>query len=787
MDPKAAAAPSPFNDWRIVALSPLPTWALILLAVGALVAVFFAWQGLAPEGRSRRRWILVSLRTVGAALAFLLVLEPGIELLATTRVRGRVAVVLDQSRSMALPANAGGPTRADVAAALLGNAAERAELESRFQVEYYGFGEGVWPVDGATLGHAHADGGTDEAGTGAPSLRDAEHSYILPALEEAARSGGSRPLAGIVLLTDGADNGVLAEGLEQGGESGKRDEIASRLAALHAPVFALDVTGGELKDLSVSAVKVDDFAFVRNTVEIDVEISQHGYGGLRVPVTLERQGQVVVSSTATLSDTAPSRVKLSFIPDTTGEFAFTVRIPVQEGEAVTANNSRSFVLKVIRDRVRVLHVAGKPSYDERFLRSLLKRDPNVDLISFFILRTPTNLTNTADVNELSLIPFPTDEIFAQQLKTFDLVVFHNFNFRPYHMEQYLAGIAAYVRDGGAFLMLGGENSYGEGQYHGTPIEEILPVDFDGTPAPPGDEPFQPRLTVEGRRHPITALMPEESQNVAVWGAMPQVNGLNHTTLKPDAQALLEHPVLTDGAGRPMPVVAVTEVGRGRSMAITSDQTWMWSFFTARAGQPPRFYDDFFHNAIRWLVRDPELRQVRLQAEKERFSPTEPVAFIVKARTRDYGPAAGARARVDVENTQTNTIVKSEEAEVSTDGTARIDMGALPAAPYRAVATVRREGVQLGTAESAVVVEEGGPELAHPAPRPDILKFIAETTKGQALEADGARLSRLKIRDPERIEIGQRKSSPVWDRWPALAALCFIFGTEWFLRRRWGFF
>jgi uncharacterized membrane protein len=783
MNPTAPEA-SPFNDWRLVALSPLPTWALALLAFGAAAAVYFAWRGLEPEGRSHRRFTLISLRGLAAVLAFLLVLEPGIELLATTKLRGRVAVLVDQSKSMSLPARAGGPTRADVAATLIGNSGDRASLESRFQVEYYGFGEGLWPLDTAAL--TRKPKGDEAAPAGLPSVRDAEHSYLLPALEEAARSGGSRPLAGVVLITDGADNGVLAEGLDATNDKAKAEDLRERLKAIGAPVFALDVTGGVLKDISIAAVKVDDFAFVRNTVDVEVDIAAHGFGAKAVKVSLERQGQLVSSAPAQLKEDGTTRVKLPFVPDTTGEFAYTVRVPVEEGEAVTANNSRSFVLKVIRDRVRVLHVAGRPSYDERFLRSLLKRDPNVDLISFFILRTPTNLQN-APQEELSLIPFPTDEIFSQQIKSFDLVVFHNFNFRPYRMEQYLAGIAAYVVDGGAIMMIGGDNSFGEGQYHDTPIEEVLPVTFDGKPVPAGEEPFQPRVTAEGRRHPITDLVPDESQNLAAWQGLPQVNGLNHTTVKQDAQVLLEHPTLTDSNGRPLPVVAVTEVGRGRSMAITTDQSWMWSFVSARNGRPQRYYDDFFHNAIRWLVRDPELTQVRLQAEKERFSPSESAAFIVKARSRDYGPAAGARVHLDIENSETGQIVKSAEADVSTDGTARLETGALPSAPYRALATVRKDGAEVGQAEAAIVVEESGPELSRPAPRPDILRFIADATRGQTMSATDATLSSLKLKDPERVEIGQRKSRPLWDQWPILLLMCLVLGSEWFLRRRWGFF
>lgn len=780
-----------FNDWRLVALTPLPGWALVLAGLAALAAVALAWRGLAAEGRSARRKVLVALRLGAAALAVLLLLEPGVELLATTRIRGRVAVLVDRSRSMSLPAKANGPTRADEAAAVVGDAAGRAALESRFQVEYDGFAEGLNPADPASLA-GQAPTATVEVGAGAPRNPEApdpslEHTYLLPALEEAARAGGGRPLAGIVVVTDGADNGTLEEALAQGDDGQHLKEVKERLKALGAPVFTLDATGGQLKDLAIAAVKVDDFAFVRNTVEVEVELAQRGYGELRVPVVLEREGQVVTSQEVAVAEGRPAKVKLSFAPDTTGEFAYTVRVPVQDGEAVAQNNTRSFVLKVIRDRVRVLHVAGRPSWDERFLRLLLKRDPNVDLISFFILRTPSDLTMTASNDELSLIPFPTDEIFRQQLKSFDLVVFHNFTYRPYHMAQYLAGIAEYVKGGGAFLMLGGDNSFGEGAYAGTPIAEVLPVELSTSAVAPLDEPFLARLTPEGRRHPVTELVPGEAANETAWKGLAQLHGLNRTSLKQGAHALLEHPTMNDGAGRPAPVVSVMDVGRGRSMAITADSTWLWSFYGAREGRSQRSYEDFFHHAIRWLVRDPELTQVRVQAEKERFSPNDLVALIVKARSRDYGPAAGARVELELRGTEPGGPTRAAQGVVSAEGTVRLEVGSLPPGPYRASVVARLEGEELGRAEDAFVVEESGPELARPSPRPELLQLVAATTGGLYLPAHGARLGDLPLKDPERIEIGQRKSQPLWDRLWVLALLCAVLGSEWFLRRRWGFF
>ena len=761
-----------FNDWRLVSLSTLPSWLLVLAAVGLAAAVWLSRRSLRTESHRARRWTLTTLRALAAACAVLLLVEPGVELLATKKRPAVVAVMVDASRSMSLASAPNGPPRANVAALAVKDAVK--ELEGRFQVEFFTFAESASQTDATSIA-------SKAAGPFA-----GERTQLLPSLEEVVRAAGSRPLAGVVVASDGADNGVLESALT--GEAGTaKDEAVRRLEALKVPVFALDVADGELKDLSVAAVRVDDFAFVRSTVEVEVELRQQGFGGgLSVPVQLEREGQLVTTASTTVSEGAPAKVKLSFAPDTTGEYAYTVRVPAQSGEAVTANNSRSFVLKIIRDRVRVLHVAGRPSWDERFLRQLLKRDPNVDLISFFILRTPSDLTMTASNDELSLIPFPTDEIFRQQLKTFDLVVFHDFTFKPYHMAQYLPGIADYVRGGGSFLMVGGEQSFAEGAYGGTPIADILPVALAANAGAPTTEPFQPRLTADGRRHPVTELVAGEVANEAAWKALPALHGVQRTTVKPGAQLLLEHPTLTAIDGRPAPVAAVMDVGRGRSMALMADSTWLWALEAAREGKPPRAYETLFHNAIRWLVRDPELTQVRVQAEKDRYAPRDEVAVVVKARTSDYGPAAGARVQLDLTPLSSGGSVRALEGVVAADGSLRLTTGSLPAGPWRATATVRRDGEELGRGEDVFVVEDAGPEFARPWPRPDILAFVADRTGGSVERAKPGVLADLSLKDPGQVDIGQRKSKPLWDGATALALFALLVGGEWALRRRWGF-
>lgn len=749
-----------YNAWRITSLSTLPAWALALAVTALAAAVWLSFRGFRSEPAGLRRRALLGFRLLAALLVLILLLEPGIELSSESRVRARIALLLDTSRSMKFPASPNGPTRADELIRWAdAHRRDLAQLASRFQVDVYGFDKELQPMDLSRLSPDPQGPSTDIAG----------------ALTAAAQAGtGGRPLAGLFVASDGADNAELTEGLSPA--------ATSELRKLNAPVFALPIGAQALKDLAVEKIAVDDFAFVRNQVTVDVTLTARGFGSTDVPVVLKREGQVVAQKVVTVGGSQTrAEAKLSFVPDRTGKFAFTVSAPVYEGEALAQNNQKSFVLKVIRDRVRVLLVVGRPSWDVRFLRQLLRRDPNVDLISFFILRTPGDDPHSSQ-DELSLIPFPTQEIFQEQLKTFDLVIFQNFNHRPYRMSQYLDGIAAYVRDGGAFAMVGGDQSFSAGDYAGTPIEDILPV----TLYPPGptaidETPVQLKLSEAGRRHPVTELTTSGAQNEAAWARLPKLPGLNTAgPLKGGGQVLLSS---TDGR----PVLAVGEAGRGRVLALFSDASWYWSFVAAGEQQGPRAYETFWHSAIRWLVRDPALTPMRVAAERPAFEPGgEPPALDVQARGSDYGAAAGAQLTV-VESSAEDPVPRPiASAQAGPDGNARVVLPPLPPGAYKAQVRARAaDGTEVGEAEDAFVVAPASRELIEGAPRPDLLQAIASATRGRTVDAQDS-LSGLPWRDPERVEVGQRMSRPLWDNWKVLVLLCLVVGAEWTLRRRWGY-
>ena len=274
----------------------------------------------------------------------------------------------------------------------------------------------------------------------------------------------------VVLISDGIDTGRIGEG---------PIDAATRTAveALGAPIHAVGLGEKSLRDLSIAAVLADELAFVRTPVTIEAVVRQTGLPDRQVEVTLERDGRPIATRGVILrGDRSEEKVSFDWLPDHPGNFVFRISTPVLTGEALASNNQQSFTLKVIRDRVRILHLAGRPSWDERFLRSMLRRDPNVDLVSFFILRTETD-EQPWNHDDLSLIPFPTFEIFEEQLRSFDLVIFQNFNYAPYGVEPFLPNVRDYVEEGGAIAMVGGDLSFSSGGYGLTALRDVLPVEL----------------------------------------------------------------------------------------------------------------------------------------------------------------------------------------------------------------------------------------------------------------------------------------------------------------------
>lgn len=766
---------SGFNEWHLAFAAPWSRTALLLATAATLLILWLQFGG--ARRLSARAWLLLGLRIGGVVLAWALFVQPTLRLAHVTRTPNRMAILVDGSASMGLRERADLPTRAERTAARIARAApDLARLRQEHAIDFYTFGSALSPASETTLAQT------------IPARAPA--SELGEALEALRLRYPDHNLGGVLVLSDGIDTGRLGHELPL--------DAANRalLAGLDVPIHAVSIGEPDLHDLSIPRLVADDFAFAHNVVKIEAVVRAQGtqsagWIGRRLPVTLKRDTLVIKTTELVLTDRPEQRAVFEFTPDRVGHYLYEVSIPVLAGEAITSNNTRPFVLRIVRDKIRVLQVAGRPSWDERFLRSLLKHDPNVDLISFFILRNGEDL-ETVSPDELSLIPFPTEELFKQQLRSFDVVFLQNFNYAPYGMSVYLPEIKRYVEEGGGLAMIGGDLSFSTGGYAHTPVAEVLPIELldEGSPEAISLAPFSFRPTSVGRSHPITALSLDPQESGTRWQALPPLEGANGVArARPGAQVLAVHPTLKGSDGQPMPILSIGEFGKGRSLAFGSDSSWRWGFGAALApsqaaevGQ--RAYQRFWENAIRWLIHDPELRLLRVESDRTEYTSGERVKILLKALGPDYRPARQRTVVLTVARIGPGgpPLVR-ETLRTDDEGAASYELPVDAPGGYRLLARVPGGDAALHD-EAVLVVRAAGRELDQPEARPELLRAVAEATGGRFLRlSDG--WSNLNFRPPRIARIDREHDIELWSTGWSLVLAALFFFSEWALRRLWG--
>src|SRR5262249_33129071 len=264
----------------------------------------------------------------------------------------------------------------------------------------------------------------------------------------------------------------------------------------------------------------------------------------------------------------------------------------------------------------------------------------------------------------------------------------------------------YVAGGGALLVIGGDHAFGEGRAAYPILDRALPVDPSGAPAVV--DPFKVKLTPDGLRSPVMRVQTTEAGTQSTWDDLPPASGLNMVRLKQGATVLLAHPTLRVD-GQPAPVLALWDHGRGRAMALMTDDSWTWAFTARRTGDQTRPYARFWRNALRWLVRAPALPSLQVTADPPTVEPGKPVGAVVTARQPDYQPAAAAEVRVDLFSLADRKVLQTRTASAGPDGVARVSFDPVPAGAYKLRATARLNGKDLGEADDAVAVRSVGAE------------------------------------------------------------------------------
>ncbi|MFC3167635.1 hypothetical protein [Paracoccus fontiphilus] len=631
----------------------LPWWAIAALAVLALLVAGFAlWRGL-------RGWAWRGLAGLAAALALA---GPALEIGSRTGLSDIVILLDDRSASQGLP-------------------------------------ERTAQADAAVDAMTRAVAALPNTELRRVTVGDNDDGTLLAT--EMARAIAAEPetrLAGVIAVTDG-----------------RLHDPAMLPATAPAPVHVLLTGRPQDWDRRLVIEEAPAFALIDQQVSIRLRVEDQGSvppeaqtGSVNLRLSLDGENEQVVAVPLGQSLTVP--LVLDHAGQNVVQIGFDAPAIDQEGggELTDRNNSAAISINGVRDRLRVLLVSGEPHAGERTWRNLLKSDAAVDLIHFTILRPPDK-SDGVPVNELSLIAFPTQELFMERIEDFDLIIFDRYSVRGILPPDYYANIARYVEGGGAILVSAGPEMAGVESLYLSPLGRILPARPTGQVL---EEPYLPRLTDDGRRHPVTAGLPGGEGDDPTWGRW-----LRMATVTPDAGAQ----VAMTGIGD-QPLLILNRVGEGRVALLTSDQVWLWG--RGFEGGGPQL--ELLRRIAHWSMKEPELEEEALLAD---VGGDMTVRFTRRTMSDDAGPLIVTRPDGGTEEVP---LTEAGPGRFSADWTApepglyRLQDGDLrrvlalgPAAPREFEQTVASAAALqplVGATGGGVVALSGGvPDLRTAAP------------------------------------------------------------------------
>jgi len=730
--------------------------AIALLAAAALAAgALITYRSIAHDGPKRDKAVLVALRLALLAVLLFCLVRPELVLKAAVPQQNFLGILVDDSRSMMIADRDGQPRSQFVQRELTGpNAALLAELSKRFVLRFFKFSSSAGRV--ASAAEAHYEGTSTRLGD---------------ALERARDELSGLPLAGLVMVTDGADTSDVS-----------LDDPLASLKARSIPVFPVGL-GQErfTRDIQISRVETPRSVLKGSSLVVDVVVSQTGYSGKNVALNVEDAGRIVTTQQITLPPDGQSlTAKVRFTANDAGARLFRFRVAPQEGEEVTQNNAHDALLEVRDRHERILYYEGEPRAEAKFILNAVEGDKNIDVV--LLQRTAENKymrRNVSDKNELvGGFPKTREELFAYRALILGSVEAASFT------PEQLRMIADFVnKRGGGLLMLGGRRSFAEGGWAGTPVGEVMPVVFDtdtGRKSAPYFSMLAVRPTRAGASSPVTQIADTEDHSSDRWNEMPEVSSVNPIrAVKPGATVLL---TATDKQKQDQVVLAYQRYGRGKAVAMPIQDSWIWKM-DAKIPVEDLTHATYWRRLVRWLVDGvPDL--VNVTTTQDRVEPGEAVKIVADVSDKAYAEVNDSHVVASVTSPSGKKTEFPMEWTVSRDGEYRASFVPDEAGVYDIkVDASRATGDQksLGASEIHVRASAGDAEYFDAAMRGSLLRRIAEDTGGRFFTPSNAALL------PEAVTYTGRgvtvvEERDLWDMPILLFLLLGLLSAEWAFRR-----
>jgi len=515
-----------------LSFSPLiPVYALWALGAVAALLALLAIMSRGP---------VAILRAVALGLVLLALANPSLVQEEREKVKDIVAVVIDRSTSQTLGDRTAMTDQV------------RAELQRRF-----GSLVDVEPR------YIDADDTGGDDGT-----------RLFTALSNGLADVPPDRLAGVIFVTDGVVHDIPSsvEGL-----------------GFKAPLHALITGRPDERDRQIKLLEAPRFGIVGKDQTIRAQVMERGGTGSAL-VTVRRDGQVFARQQVRADTPFSLQVRIEH----GGPNVVELEVEGLPNELTQANNRAVVPIEGIREKLRVLLVSGEPHAGERTWRNLLKSDANVDLVHFTILRPPEKQDGTP-INELSLIAFPTRELFQQKIKEFDLIIFDRYANQSILPSSYFENIVRYVREGGAVLVAAGPEFASFGSLAQTRLSPIIPGQPNGRIV---EQPYKANITDTGERHPVTRDLPGSETDPPAWGEWLRI-----------IEAQVQTGATLMSGANELPLLVLRREEKGRVALLLSDHAWLW----ARGYQDGGPHLDLLRRLAHWLMKEPALEEEALRA------------------------------------------------------------------------------------------------------------------------------------------------------------------------------
>jgi uncharacterized membrane protein len=725
---------------------------LLVAAVAGIVGVYalLSYRQVA-KNRGRDRAIFIALRLAVLAVILFCMLRPSLILKAAVPQQNFLGVLVDDSRSFQIADADGRPRSAFVADNLGVDRPLLNALSKKFVLRFFKFSSTADRIQ-ATADLKY-EGSTTRLGG---------------ALDRARDELSGLPLAGLVMVTDGADTSDAA-----------LDESIASLKARSIPVFSVGV-GQErfARDVQITRIETPRSALKGTSLVVNVVLTQTGYAGATIPLNVEDEGRIVGTQDVTLpNDGESATVRVRFTASDAGPRVFRFRVPAQANEQVTQNNVREALIEISDRREKVLYFEGEPRPEMKFVRRAVEDDKNLQVV--VLQRTAENKYLRLDVGSADELvdgfPKTREELFAYRALILGSVEAASFS------PDQLRMIADFVsKRGGGLLMLGGRRSFAEGGWTGTPVGEVLPVTLDsGDNRPSG--PYFSEVSVHptraGTTSPVTQIAGDEDASQKRWLELPPVTTVNPIHgVKPGATVLLSG---VDNRKQEQIVLASQRYGRGKALALPIQDSWFWRM-NAKMPVTDTTHATFWRRLVRWLVDDvPD--KAMLTLAQDRVDPGQPMKLTAEVLDDQFNGINDARVVAHVTAPSGKTTELPLEWTVEQDGEYRSSVVPDEEGLYSIKLVATRNAKDLGSDTVYVRSSAGDSEYFDATMRAPLLKRISEETGGRFYTvANAAAL-------PEAISYSGRgvtvvEERDLWDMPAVLILLIALVGAEWAYRR-----